>query len=88
MMDARYDRHTNVHDLARALSSLGLRIDPEAIIRDMEAMETVGPVEGLTSASTRTEVQDILSQFDEFNAAMIEIDERLAQGLVPPGAQS
>ncbi len=52
----RLHRRATVFKLARHLSEVGLRVNPDAMLREMEGME------GLASGQTRSEVWQILGE--------------------------
>ena len=53
----RLHRRATVFKLARHLGEVGLRVNPDAMLREMEDME-----EGLASGHTRSEVSQILCE--------------------------
>ncbi len=52
----RLHRRATVFKLARHLGEVGLRVNPDAMLREMDSME------GLTSGHTRSEVWQILGE--------------------------
>ncbi len=52
----RLHRRATVFKLARHLGEVGLRVNPDAMLREMESME------GLASGQTRSEVWQILGE--------------------------
>jgi predicted component of type VI protein secretion system len=55
----RLHRRATVFKLARHLGEVGLRVNPDAMLREMENMEGM---EGLASGHTRAEIWQILGE--------------------------